>query len=115
MDSKVYKYKGKIVEIVDGDTVDIMINLGFNIFIKERFRLARIDAWKVQGEERLKSLEAKKFLTDLLNHKEVFVDSKGTGKCGVWIAEIFILGEEGAILNINDELVEKGHAKPVEW
>lgn len=114
-DNRLYKYKGEVVKVVDGDTIDVMVDLGFNIFIKERFRLARIDAWEVRGEERVKGLEAKAFVKDLLDGKEVFIDSQGTGKYGRWIAEVFVLDDKGAMMNVNDELMEKGHAKPVEW
>ena len=42
--SRIHIYQAKIVEVVDGDTFDLMIDLGFNTFVKERMRLYGIDA-----------------------------------------------------------------------
>ena len=44
--SRIHIYQAKIVEVVDGDTFDLMIDLGFNTFVKERMRLYGIDAPK---------------------------------------------------------------------
>ena len=38
-----YEYKAKLIRVVDGDTIDAEIDLGFKIFIKERIRFAGID------------------------------------------------------------------------
>jgi micrococcal nuclease len=42
--SRIHIYQAKIVEVIDGDTFDLMIDLGFNTFAKERMRLYGIDA-----------------------------------------------------------------------
>ena len=42
--SRIHTYQAKIVEVVDGDTFDLMIDLGFNNFTKQRMRLYGIDA-----------------------------------------------------------------------
>ena len=42
--SRIHIYQAKIVEVVDGDTFDLMIDLGFNNFTKQRMRLYGIDA-----------------------------------------------------------------------
>ena len=39
-----YEYKAKLVKVVDGDTVDAMIDCGFSVYRKERIRLLGIDA-----------------------------------------------------------------------
>jgi micrococcal nuclease len=38
-----YKYQAKLIRVVDGDTVDAEIDLGFNIYIRERIRVEGID------------------------------------------------------------------------
>jgi len=38
-----YRYQAKLIRVVDGDTVDAEIDLGFNIYIRERIRLMGID------------------------------------------------------------------------
>jgi micrococcal nuclease len=42
--SRIHIYQAKIVEVVDGDTFDLMIDLGFNTFTHQRMRLYGIDA-----------------------------------------------------------------------
>jgi len=42
--SRIHIYQARIVEVVDGDTFDLMIDLGFNTFTKQRMRLYGIDA-----------------------------------------------------------------------
>jgi len=42
--SRIHIYQAKIVEVIDGDTFDLMIDLGFNTFTKQRMRLYGIDA-----------------------------------------------------------------------
>ena len=51
-----YQYKAKLVRVVDGDTVDAMIDCGFSTFKKERIRLYGIDA----PESRTRDKEEKK-------------------------------------------------------
>ena len=51
-----YEYKiTKVLKVVDGDTVDVILDLGFDMFKKERVRLAGIDT----PESRTKNLEEK--------------------------------------------------------
>ena len=65
--SQLYIYRLlEIVRVVDGDTIDAIIDLGFGISITERIRLANVDAFEVRGEERTKGLTAKEFVTRLL-------------------------------------------------
>mgnify|MGYP003152715322 CR=1 FL=1 len=53
-----YEYRATIIKIVDGDTVDVDIDLGFNVVLKdERVRIAGIDT----PESRTRDLEEKKF------------------------------------------------------
>jgi micrococcal nuclease len=48
--SRIHIYQAKIVEVVDGDTFDLMIDLGFNNFTKQRMRLYGIDAPEVRTQ-----------------------------------------------------------------
>ena len=61
-----YEYKVKeVVKVVDGDTIDVVIDLGFDLFKKERVRLAGIDTPESRTrdlEEKKLGLEAKKYL-----------------------------------------------------
>ena len=51
-----YIYRAKLDRVVDGDTVDAMIDLGFNTWVKRRIRFHGVDTW----ECRTRNLEEKK-------------------------------------------------------
>ena len=66
-----YEYRCKVVKIVDGDTVDVDIDLGFGVWLhKERIRMFGIDTPESRTrdlEEKKFGLAAKQFLTDMLD------------------------------------------------
>ena len=51
-----YNYRAKLVKVVDGDTIDALIDVGFDIWIKKRIRYKGIDTW----ESRTRDLDEKK-------------------------------------------------------
>lgn len=102
---------GHVVKIVDGDTIDVDVDLGFHINVLTRFRLARINAPEIRGKEREEGLKSKEFLIELLWEKDVIIKSeKYKGKWGRWIAEVEIDGQ-----NVSDLLVQRGLAKYVDY
>ena len=107
-----HEYKAEIDRVVDGDTVDVSIDLGFDIWYKARVRLAGIDAWESRTkdlEEKEKGLAAKARLKELVDGKEVILrtskDSKG--KFGRVLADV-ILPEDQT--NVNQLLIDECHA-----
>lgn len=66
-----YEYFVKdIIKVVDGDTVDILIDLGFNIFTKQRIRLSNIDTPEIftkNLQEKEQGLKAKNFVIEFFN------------------------------------------------
>ena len=61
-----YIYKATVTKVVDGDTVDLLVDCGFNIIRKERIRFYGVDAWETRGEERERGLKAKEFVLNLI-------------------------------------------------
>lgn len=107
-----FKYGAKLVRVVDGDTADCMIDLGFNVWIKQRLRFYGVDTWECRTrnkEEKKKGLAAKAFTKEMLERNEGFfiVQSHGVGKYGRVLAEIFVDGEDKSL---NELLKENGHA-----
>ena len=41
-----YNYRAKLIKVVDGDTIDALIDVGFDIWIKKRIRYKGIDTWE---------------------------------------------------------------------
>lgn len=90
-----YEYKGKITRVVDGDTLVLSIDLGFNTTLhKIKVRLIGIDTPETYRPrnilEKKHGLEAKQFVIDNVLNKEIqvktFKDKKG--KYGRWLADI---------------------------
>ena len=80
-----YIYKAKLDRVVDGDTVDANIDLGFDITIHKRIRLAGIDTPESRTrdlEEKARGLAAKDKLIELLGDGEFVLESKEVGKYG---------------------------------
>jgi micrococcal nuclease len=107
-----YRYKAKLIRVVDGDTADVMIDLGFDTWIKSRLRFKDIDTWEKRTkdlEEKKKGILASEYTEQMLskNNGEFILQSYGKGKFGRVLAEIFINGEE---TSLNKLLIENGHA-----
>lgn len=107
-----YKYKAKLLRVVDGDTADVMIDLGFDVWTKQRLRFKGVDTWEKRTRnkaEKVKGLAASAFTKEHLerNNGIFTIQSHGVGKYGRVLAEIFIDGEEKSL---NQLLIENGHA-----
>ena len=113
-----YIYRGKLERVVDGDTIDALIDVGFDIWVKKRIRYKGIDTWESRTrnlEEKAKGLEAKqrnKDLLEIVSSKPGYfrLKSYGVGKYGRVLGEIFIEDKDGLQMCINDQLITEGHA-----
>lgn len=88
-----YTYKAHVISVIDGDTLDLDVDLGFNTHLRERFRLMGINAPEIRGAERERGLEAKLFVEALLPlGKEVLVHTfkDRKEKYGRWLANIYL-------------------------
>lgn len=119
MEEKPYRYRGKVIRVADGDTLDVEIDPGFNIRWTTGIRLAGIDAPETFGvkkgsAEYEKGLRTTRFVEEAVLGKTVFIrtlkDRKG--KFGRRLAEIHY--GENRSLNLNDELASVGPAKKYE-
>ncbi|NTW91114.1 MAG: nuclease [Erysipelotrichaceae bacterium] len=100
-----FTYKAVLNKIVDADTLDATLDLGFSVFKKVRCRLAGINAPELSTPE---GKIAKQFLIETLPlNSEITVESKGYDKYGRSIAVIYFNGE-----SINKKLLDTGHAVP---
>jgi micrococcal nuclease len=93
----------KITNIVDGDTVDGFVDLGYRIWTEQRFRLLGIDTPE-RGREGY--AEATAYVKDRILGKEVQIQSEKSDSFGRYLATIYF---EESIINV--ELLDKGLAK----
>ena len=129
----VKEYQCELIKVVDGDTIDCFIDLGFKLKTKKRIRYMGIDTWESRTrdlEEKKKGLAAKARNKELLEEGVFKLKSFGTGKFGRVLGEIFvdpdIVGEHitecitnddsdidlstDGWVSVNDILIEEGHA-----
>ncbi len=129
----VREYQCELIKVLDGDTIDCFIDLGFNLKTKKRIRYMGIDTWESRTrdlEEKAKGLAAKDRNKHLLEQGVFKLKSFGTGKFGRVLGEIFVdpevVGEhitecigdsehhididESGWVSVNDILIEEGHA-----
>jgi micrococcal nuclease len=109
-----YQFKvKKLIRVVDGDTIDVVIDLGFDSRTKQRVRLYGIDTPESRTknkEEKALGLASKARLKDLVeNASSVWIKTyreKGKGKFGRCLGIVF-----ADDVNVNDQLVLEGHAR----
>lgn len=108
-----YEYRIRTVDrIVDGDTIDVTLDLGFSIFHKTRVRLYGINT----PEKRTRDLEEKKRgyaaserLSELLQEATLILKTKEKGKYGRYLGIIYKVTQDKKV-DINQQLVLEGHA-----
>jgi endonuclease YncB( thermonuclease family) len=111
-DEKLYHYKAKIDRVVDGDTVDVSIDLGFDMHSRQRVRLWGINTPECRTRdkrEKALGLAAKARLIEILgfadNRCVIATRLDRKGKFGRVLGILYVDD-----LDINEQLIEEGHA-----
>ena len=113
-----YIYRAKLDRVVDGDTVDALIDVGFDIWFKKRIRFKGLDTWESRTrnlEEKALGLKAKartKELLEEVSSKSGYfrIKSYGLGKYGRVLVDVFIKDKNGKTICVNNQLISEGHA-----
>ena len=109
---KKHGYSCKLVRVVDGDTCDAMIDLGFDVWVKNRIRFMGVDTWESRTrnlEEKKKGLAAKAYVKDLLENSDngkFSIISHGKGKYGRILGVLYD-GKK----NIFTTMLKEGHLR----
>jgi len=111
-----YQYKVSVVKVVDGDTIDVDIDLGFGMsYKKQRVRMMGIDTPESRTRDKVEKLfgkASKKHLKKLLESAEsISLISHDKGKFGRILGEIYIHNDD-AELNVNQKMIDDCHAVP---
>lgn len=97
--SHLYAYEAQLLNVVDGDTYDFQVDLGFNTYKKLRVRLLEVDTAEIYGvkmesEEYKRGQRQKEFVFAKLNSADTIVlktyEGDETGKYGRYLAEVFV-------------------------
>lgn len=117
-----YEYKAIVDRVVDGDTIDVTIDLGFKTWKKVRVRMEGINTPESRTrnlEEKKKGLAAKARLQEILdyNSNKCVLRVSGVGKFGRAIASVYVdtlspASDKSSMteINVNRQLIEEGHA-----
>ncbi len=110
-----YEYKAKLDRVVVGDTIDVVINLGFKITTHQRIRFAEIQAPEIfsvkkGSEEYKKGVEAKNFVIRRLEENQNEMILKTYKKAGKYGRYIGIIELEDSDISLNDEMIKEGQA-----
>ena len=104
-----YKYNAKLDRVVDGDTIDALVDLGFDTWKKVRIRMMGMNAPESRTrdlEEKKLGLAAKARLIEMLGDGVFTLQSHGVGKYGRCLGEIF----RESNISLNRQLINEGHA-----
>ena len=113
-----YTYNIKLLRVIDGDTIDAEIDLGFDVSVKKRVRFLGVNAPESRTrdlEEKAKGLAAKDRVKQLLEGcNNIQLQSHGIGKFGRCLGEIFLDTIDGqeklTVVSLNELLINEGHA-----
>ena len=113
-----YTYKIKLDRVIDGDTIDAYIDLGFDTHIKKRIRFMGINTPESRTrdlEEKAKGLAAKDRLKAIFEGANTIqLTSHGVGKYGRCLGELNVDVVDGkeclTLVNVNELLIKEGHA-----
>jgi micrococcal nuclease len=106
----------EILKVVDGDTVDVIIDLGFDVFLEKRVRMAGVNAPESRTrdlEEKAKGLKTKAWLIEKFNtDKQITIETSLDNQYGKFgrVLGTFYIGD--ALLSVNLEMLTEGLARP---
>ena len=108
----VYTYRVKeVIKVIDGDTIDVQLDIGFASYLRKRLRFLGVDTYEVRGDEKEKGLLAKARLIEVLDaadqiYVQTVMDSQG--KYGRLLAWVWV-ENDGKLTLVNTQLIEEGH------
>lgn len=112
-----YIFKATCTKVVDGDTIDCTVDLGFQMTTKQRFRLHGINTPELHSKDPLlkeRARAAKDFLTDLVLNETLMVQTYKSDAFGRYLAKIFIpiADRPSEYTLVNDLMIVAGFAEP---
>jgi micrococcal nuclease len=105
-----YVYNARTLNVVDGDTADFAVDLGFDTTLNLRIRLNGVDTPEIHSkliENRVRAQSAKRFVSDAILGKDVVLKTYKVDKYGRYLADVFV-GDNPQ--SINEQLIAAGHA-----
>lgn len=117
-----YVYKVKtVLRVIDGDTVDLDLDVGMYITVRKRIRFLNIDTYEMRGgtdETKALARAAKARLEELLSTPDakIYIETKmdNTGKYGRLLGKLYVIhNSDGSVIDINQVLLEEGFVEHI--
>lgn len=109
-----FVYRAKCLKVIDGDTYDFAIDVGFRLFAHHRIRALRINTPELNSKDielRGKAVEAQAFCKAAIEGRDVTIRTEKADAFGRYLAEVWYHDESGAEKNLGDMLLSLGLAE----
>lgn len=110
-----YTYQCNTIRVIDGNTVDAIIDLGFNVTIRQRIKLYGANVQDIRSldeAEKAQALASKNRLTELLGSEficETILNKRG--KAGRIMGNLYIVDSQGNKNSVSEQLIQEGFAE----
>lgn len=110
-----YTYQCNTIRVIDGNTVDAIIDLGFNVTIRQRIKLYGVNVKDIRSnneEDRNSALASKNKLAEYLSSEficETIVNKRG--KAGRIMGQLYTIDSTGSKISVNQKLIDDGFAE----
>lgn len=106
---KNYTFTALVTKVIDGDTIQCVVDLPFHIKIEERFRLINVDCPEVRGSTKVAGSVAADFVKSKIENKIVSITSYKDDSFGRWLADVYYT-ENDISIHLNGQLLDLGLA-----
>jgi len=111
-----YTYYADVLDVYDGDTLTVTIDLGFSLTVKTKVRLMGIDTAEMKSEDpevKKLAVASRDFIRELVLEKKVLLKSHKPDKYGRALADIWALNDDWTPVpkTLSEMMIEKGFAK----
>lgn len=103
-----YVYAASLVRVIDGDTIEVDIDLGFFTHVTTRLRLLGVDTPELIGPDRARALIVKSVLTGMLSNRPLKLRTVKSDKYGRFLADVWV-EHETDVTHVNQWLIDSGY------
>ena len=110
-----YTYQCSIIRVIEGNTIDAIIDLGFNVTIRQRIKLYGANVSDVRSDneqDRSKAIASKNRLTELLGNEficETILNKRG--KAGRTMGKLYTIDAAGTKSDVGEKMITEGFAE----
>lgn len=118
IDKRLWTYRCWVRDVYDGDTIRVDFDLGLDFKAEnQRVRLIGVNTPEIKGRRRRAGIAARDFVRERILSRPVILQTQrdAKGRYGRWLATCWYrYAESGPWTNLNAELLDTGHAEPME-